>query len=329
MPSKPKLFVASSREALSLADTVQQNLEEHASVTVWDQDSIRMGENIIDGLTRNCEESQFGVFVIAPDDKVTSRGKASSVVRDNVILELGIFLGRLGKQRSFIIRPNRTVNLHLPSDLDGVNTGHYDPSRIDNLKAMLNPVCSQIANEIKRQTSRQLSTQTKTLNLVVQHSLETVCRAMGMPRTPEQASLRLFIFRKEGEELVCRHFWDPNPSDEEVGITRFHIDDETAEKVIVVRCFRDRQIRRTAREEEGQGADVGALGNSIRGVEGKIKPNLQYVLAAPIRNEDGSIWGVVDFDASNEEGKALLQTDLARTVMTSLVRQLGSALLQV
>jgi len=328
MQSKPKLFVASSREAKDLADAVQQNLETHAFVTVWDQDAIHIGETVIDGLMRNCEESKFGVFVISPDDKATIRGQQLDVVRDNVILELGMFIGRLGKERSFIIRPDGTAELHLPSDLAGVNTGHYDPLRTDNVRAALAPVCRQIAGSITRQLESQLSSQTNVLNILVRHSLETVCRAMGMPSTPEQASLRLFIFRKEGDELVCRHFWDPNPSDEEVGITRFHIDEETAKKVIVVRCFLDRKTRRTKQEEEGQGADVDSLGKDFKGVEGKIKPDLGYVLAAPIRNEDGSIWGVVDFDASNEIGKERLQTELAGTVMMSLVRQLRSVLFQ-
>jgi predicted nucleotide-binding protein with TIR-like domain len=325
MPTKPKLFVASSSEAKPLADAVQQNLQPFASVTVWDQGAIHFGENTIDGLIRNCGESQFGVFVISPDDKAILRGVTLNIVRDNVILELGMFIGRIGKEKSFIIRPDRTVDLHLPSDLDGVNTGEYEPSRTDNLQAALGPVCRRIADAINRQVS-QLSSQEEFLNSLVRFSLETVCRAMGMPSTPEQASLRLFIFRKEGTELVCRHYWDPNPSDEQVGVTRFPITEETAKDAIVVRCYLEKKTKRTEREEESHGSDVS--GNQIQGVEGKIKSDLKYILAAPIRNRDGSIWGVLDFDTSNETGKTLLQTELAGSVMMSLVRQLQVILLQ-
>jgi hypothetical protein len=193
----------------------------------------------------------------------------------------------------------------------------------------LKPVCVRIANAIDRQTSSQLNSQTKFLNTLVRFSLETVCRAMGVPSTPEQASLRLFIFRKEGEELVCRHYWDPNPSDEEVGVTRFPINDAAAKEAIVVRCYLEKKFRVTEElenEEESHGSEVS--GKTIKGAEGKIKSDLKYVLAAPIRNDDGSIWGVVDFDASTDNGKALLRTDLARTVMMSLVKQLRFVLLQ-
>jgi len=147
---------------------------------------------------------------------------------------------------------------------------------------------------------------------------------LSIPVTPEQASLRAFIFRHEGDELVCRHFWDPNPSEEKVGRTRFRIDEETASKVVVVRCFRDNATRRTPSKPKG--GDVAPLPKGFRGARGKINPDLKYILAAPILNEDGTTWGVVDFDASNDTGKALLQTQLSNSVMLRLTEYLSSVL---
>jgi Predicted nucleotide-binding protein containing TIR-like domain len=316
MSDKPKVFVACSSEAKDVADAVQQNLEECAQVTVWDDNAIQLSETIIDGLIRNCQESQFGVFVISPDDKVTIRDETLEIVRDNVILELGMFIGRLGKERSFIIRPSQATAMRLPSDLDGVNIGYYDAARKDNLKSAVNSVCRRITDGINRQSS-QPSKQDEFLNSLIRFSLETVCRAMGVPSTPEQASLRVFIFRKEGDELVCRHYWDPNPSDEQVGITRFPINEEAAKEAIIVQCYLANQPKRMS---QSHGADVS--GNVIPGAEGRIKSDLKYILAVPIRNKNGSIWGVVDFDTSNDIGKEKLQSDLAGAVMTSLVRQL-------
>src|SRR5262249_36730960 len=161
----------------------------------------------------------------------------------------------------------------------GVITGQYDADRTENPRAALGAVCVQIADVLRH----RLGSQIRSLNELVENSLETVCRAMSLPITPEQASLRAFIFRKEGDELVCRHFWDPNPSDEEVGRTRFSISKETASKVIVVRCFRDNALRRPE-DLETAGADVEPLPEGFKGIQGKIKPNLRYILAAPIRN---------------------------------------------
>lgn len=230
-----------------------------------------------------------------------------------------MLIGRLGKERSFVIRP-KAKEVRLPTDLLGVVTGEYE-DRKDNPKAALASVCVQIGEAIKR----QLVTHSRLLNQVVENALETVCRAMSVPVTPEQATLRAFIFRNEDNELVCRHFWDPNPSDEEVGRTRFVINEETASQIVVVRCFLDTATRRT-HDAEAEGNAVKPLPKGFKGAKGKIKSSLRYVLAAPIWKEDGSIWGVVDFDASNEAGKKLLQTEASNSVIMRLARHLSRIL---
>jgi hypothetical protein len=320
--SKTKVFVASSREASRLAVAVQENLPE-ADVTIWNQDAFGVGQNIIDELVRNLQKSQFGVFIFSPDDEVKIRGEAQPAVRDNVLLELGMFIGGLGKGRSFIVQPSG-ADLRIPVDLLGVVTAQYDGKRAkDEPRAALGPACAQIMDAIKR----QLPNQVRAADAAVVKSLEAVCRAMSVPMTPEGASLRAFIFRGEGEELVCRHCWDPNPPDEVVGRTRFKIDQETAEKIIVVRCYIGDQAAWTeATGPQPKGDHVSPLPEGFSGAQGPIKPTLNYVLAAPIRKEDGSLWGVVDLDASNDEGRARLANTYSKTVMLRLAEHLAPLL---
>jgi len=318
MSSKPAIFVASSREAERIALAVQQNLERDARVTVWTQDAFLLGQNVIDELSRNLSASDFGVFVFAPDDVAKIRGQRLKTVRDNVVLELGMFIGRLGKERSFVIKPAGT-GLRLPTDLLGVVTGEY-ADRKDNPKAALASVCLQIGDAIKAQRSAL----SRLLDPVVETALETVCCAMSVPVTPEKASLRAFIFRHEDDELVCRHFWDPNPSKEQVGRTKFAVNKATASKIVVVRCLLDAKQPRQERGEV-ESDRVKALPKGFKGMKGRVNPSLRYVLAAPIFKED-RVLGVVDFDASNAVGKKLLQTEVSKSVILRLARHLSRVL---
>jgi Predicted nucleotide-binding protein containing TIR-like domain len=320
MSAKPRLFVASSAEAKRLALAVQENLADDARVTVWSQDAFQIGENTIDELGRNLKRSDFGVFIFAPTDIVTIRERSQPAARDNVVLELGMFIGRLGKERSFIVRPKNT-EMRLPSDLLGITTAVYDEYRAEEEPAAaLGAACAQIGDVIRRRHRRM----TRELNSLMTEALETVCRTMSTPLTSEKASLRAFIFRKEGEQLVCQHFWDPSESEEKVGTTKFQIDEATAEKVVVVRCFLDNALRRTNDGDLIEYSAVKPLPKKFTGVKGGVKASLTYVVAAPIRSEDDGVWGVVDFDASNNIGKRLLQSEkVCDAVMLRLARHLS------
>jgi hypothetical protein len=314
----PTVFVASSSEGLRLAQAIQQNLKGH-EVKLWNV-AFSPGNNVIDELTRNLLRSDFGVFVFSPDDTAVIRGKRLLTARDNVVFELGMFMGLLGKERSFIVQPEGQ-KMRLPTDLLGLITAQYDAEWAKREPVFaLGPACAEIEDAIKRQHRRK----TRELSQMITDSLETICWSMSAPVTPERASLRAFLFRKEGDELVCRGYWDPYRSVEQVGKTKFRIDKKTAESVIVVRTFLENQTGRTC---EVSGSSVKPLPADMSGVKGKIKPGLTYVLAAPIRSENDSVWGVVDFDASNNIGKRLLQNErTSNAVIERLARDLSRIL---
>jgi predicted nucleotide-binding protein len=69
-----------------------------------------------------------------------------------VIFELGLFVGRLSKERSFIIVPRGAEDaLHLPTDLLGITPALFDASRQDgNLVAALGPACSKITRALSK-----------------------------------------------------------------------------------------------------------------------------------------------------------------------------------
>src|SRR4051812_34741330 len=103
--AKPRLFIGSSVEGLPIAHAIQENLDHEAEVTVWPQGVFKLSVTAVDSLLRVLEPADFGIFVFSPDDIIFLRGQDQRVVRDNVVFELGLFIGKLGRQRSFVVLP--------------------------------------------------------------------------------------------------------------------------------------------------------------------------------------------------------------------------------
>lgn len=142
---KPKIFIGSSREGLDIANAIHANLTRDAECTVWSNGVFQISGSTIYSLINALRNSDFGVFVFSPDDLTIMRGQQNPVVRDNVIFELGLFIGRLGVERCFFITPDHVADLRLPTDLMGILPGQYEANRHDqNWLAATNPVCMQI-----------------------------------------------------------------------------------------------------------------------------------------------------------------------------------------
>lgn len=50
-------------------------------------------------------ESDFALAIAQPDDVVRSRKKMQPTLRDNVLFELGLFMGKLTRHRAILIHP--------------------------------------------------------------------------------------------------------------------------------------------------------------------------------------------------------------------------------
>jgi hypothetical protein len=101
---KPRLFIGSSSEGLPIARRFATSLASVANVVLWNSapefDPMR---STLEGLLESIERYDFGLFIFTPDDPITSRGVSENTARDNVILELGMFLGQLGRDRAFAV----------------------------------------------------------------------------------------------------------------------------------------------------------------------------------------------------------------------------------
>ena len=83
------------------------------------------------------------MLVVTPDDTATTRGATKNVARDNVIFELGLFMGGLGRERTFMVY-DRSRPPDLPSDLAGVTAATFAPHASGNLDAAVGPAATAI-----------------------------------------------------------------------------------------------------------------------------------------------------------------------------------------
>ncbi len=146
--SKPHLFIGSSVESLAVAREIQAIFaHDKWVVKLWTDGVFVASSTAVADLLVEVKNADFAIMVFAPDDKVTSRHKESATPRDNVVFELGLFMGDLGPDRTFIVKP-RGVTLRIPTDLLGMKSLEYDPSEPDELTTSLAPVCNEIRKRV-------------------------------------------------------------------------------------------------------------------------------------------------------------------------------------
>lgn len=148
---KPRIFVGCTVEGLTIAQEVQRSLAYDAmTVQVWTDSVFAPSGYAVNDLLAAIERSDFAAFVVRGDDITKSRGVDSASPRDNVVFELGLFMGALGRDRTLIIRP-RGGDLKIPSDLLGLRALDY-PGLVpeDDLAVALGPVCTELRALVKR-----------------------------------------------------------------------------------------------------------------------------------------------------------------------------------
>ncbi|MGO8298855.1 TIR domain-containing protein [Rhizobium ruizarguesonis] len=147
---KPRMFIMSSVEGLSVANEIQAGLQHDVLATVWPNGVFWAGGYPLESLETAVAESDFGIAVALFEDILeTSRGDRTPAIRDNVLFELGMFMGRLGRKRSILVFPKHK-GLVLPSDLHGLTPASYLPGDDKDLPARLGPVCTQIRKIVQQ-----------------------------------------------------------------------------------------------------------------------------------------------------------------------------------
>lgn len=145
---KPKIFIGSSVEGLPVAKAIQTNLDHYAFTEIWSQIDFTLSSTMLESLIEQANNSDFAIFVFTPDDALNIRNNDVKAVRDNVLFEMGLFIGAISRDKVYFIKP-RGEDLHIPTDLWGITSGEYDPVH-HNLTASLGPFCTKVEALIKK-----------------------------------------------------------------------------------------------------------------------------------------------------------------------------------
>ena len=151
--SNCRVFIGSSSEGIQYAEGLFSELEQTSQPVLWDQDVFSPTHHLLNDLDNTSEKFDHAAFILSPDDLRKSRGETSSVPRDNVIFELGLFVGSLGRDRVFLLVPG-DKDISLPTDLAGITYLEYYPRADNNVRASVRTA----ATRIKRNMSSARST---------------------------------------------------------------------------------------------------------------------------------------------------------------------------
>lgn len=145
---KIRVFLISSAEALPIARAIQSAFEyDPFLMVIWTDGVFRVANYPLQDLEAQIDDSDFAIAIAHADDLTESRGKDWPSPRDNVVFELGLFMGRLGRARAVLMEP-REEKVKLPSDLTGITTITYNYEPGADAPALLAPACNRLRNHI-------------------------------------------------------------------------------------------------------------------------------------------------------------------------------------
>lgn len=179
MSDTPTVFIASSAEASQVAEAVHIKLSSEMRVKNW-ENAFDLSSVTITKLIEKTKTVDYAVFVFHTDDKIFIREKEYSSTRDNVVLELGMFIGALGLERCFILVPKSAeLIFRLPTDLAGVTASYYDnnePNMVDAVTAS----CASVKLSIRGQEAAKAKTENTSEAAILRQQLNSAQSELWM-----------------------------------------------------------------------------------------------------------------------------------------------------
>jgi TIR domain/CAP12/Pycsar effector protein, TIR domain len=140
--TKPAIFISSSREGAALAAELAGQLRTAADVKLSSEGAFHVTKPVAESLTEVADSSDFAVFVLMADDM--PKGRESGWL--TLGFEIGIFSGRLGMSRVFVVVGDGSPTLRM--DVVGMMHMVLSTSDLPDVKAAITPVARVIRRAV-------------------------------------------------------------------------------------------------------------------------------------------------------------------------------------
>jgi CRP/FNR family cyclic AMP-dependent transcriptional regulator len=142
----PELFIGSSSEGLPVAKEICSGLSNSSmKIFLWSEKIFQASQTFIESLMQAVQRSDFAILVLTADDSVDIRTRLQQSPRDNCVFELGLFMGALGRDRTFIVR-SKGDDIRIPSDLLGVTALEYVTAE----SIQVGPACEAVRDRVAK-----------------------------------------------------------------------------------------------------------------------------------------------------------------------------------
>jgi hypothetical protein len=145
-----EVFIGSSTEAEEAADEVQAILQAggFAEAHHW-RDVFPPGEATLRSLSEAAQRCDFAILILSGDDVTISREMEKKAARDNIVFELGYFMGVIGESRTFMLE-NYPDHVKIASDLAGITRASYSVGPGGDLRPSLRRACTELTRVMRR-----------------------------------------------------------------------------------------------------------------------------------------------------------------------------------
>jgi Predicted nucleotide-binding protein containing TIR-like domain/YheO-like PAS domain len=145
---KPIILILCTAESLSHAYEIQTQLEYECICIIWNQGVFTPGSTTINALIDKMEKVDFTICIWSGDDTIVARGDEYAAPRDNLLLETGMSISKVGLDRTFVVF-DKSKNVKIPTDLQGVTLIGYNAQKGMDITHILATSCNVIRRRVE------------------------------------------------------------------------------------------------------------------------------------------------------------------------------------